>query len=75
MPEELQTQLRAAMEAAGIPVPKSKERWAKAMTALKVHVTPWFLTWLAPHVVPLILLQSYYRRRLHAACLSFLALA
>jgi len=44
VPEELQTQLRAAMEAAGIPVPKSEERWAKAMTALKVPVTPWFLT-------------------------------
>ena len=40
VPEELQTQLRAAMEAAGIPVPKSDERWAKAMTALKVCVTP-----------------------------------
>ena len=37
MPEELQTQLRAAMESAGIPVPKSEERWAKAMTALKVR--------------------------------------
>ena len=52
MPEELQTQLRAAMEAAGIPVPKSEERWAKAMTALKVHVTlsAWHLSSGAPHV-------------------------
>ena len=40
VPEELQTQLRAAMETAGIPVPKSEERWEKAMTALKVHAIP-----------------------------------
>ena len=38
VPEQLQADLRTAMESAGIPVPKSEERWAKAMTALKVRL-------------------------------------
>lgn len=36
MPAELQRDLKAAMEKAGIPVPESEERWGKAMDALKV---------------------------------------
>lgn len=38
VPEALQTELRAKMEAAGIPVPDSEDRWAKALEALKVSV-------------------------------------
>lgn len=36
VPAELQRDLKAAMEKAGIPVPESEERWGKAMDALKV---------------------------------------
>ena len=36
VPAELQRDLKAAMEKAGIPVPESQERWGKAMDALKV---------------------------------------
>ena len=34
---ELQRDLKAAMEKAGIPVPQSEERWGKALDALKVR--------------------------------------
>ncbi len=40
VPDQLQADLRAAMESAGIPVPKSEERWAKAINALKVPLPP-----------------------------------
>ena len=36
MPQQLQSELRAGMETAGIPVPESDERWQQALTALKV---------------------------------------
>lgn len=36
VPAELQRDLKAAMEKAGIPVPESEERWGMAMAALKV---------------------------------------
>ena len=42
VPEELQTELKAKMEAAGIPVPDSQDRWAKALEALKVVPQPTF---------------------------------
>jgi alpha-glucan,water dikinase len=35
VPAELQTELKAKMQAAGIPVPDSEDRWAKALAALK----------------------------------------
>ena len=37
MPDALQSELKAKMEAAGIPVPDSEERWGKALEALKVR--------------------------------------
>jgi len=36
VPSALQSELTVAMEAAGIPVPDSEERWQQAFTALKV---------------------------------------
>lgn len=36
VPEKLQSELRAGMETAGIPVPENEERWEQALTALKV---------------------------------------
>lgn len=41
VPEELQTQLKAAMQDAQIPVPDSSDRWNMALEALKVC---WLLT-------------------------------
>lgn len=38
MPTKLQTELKANMEAAGIPVPETEERWGQALEALKVLV-------------------------------------
>mmetsp|Transcript_20854 Transcript_20854/g.62756 ORF Transcript_20854/g.62756 Transcript_20854/m.62756 type:complete len:1085 (+) Transcript_20854:1468-4722(+) len=35
VPEKLQTQLKAEMEMAGIPLPSSDQRWEQALTALK----------------------------------------
>ena len=37
MPEQLQKELKAAMEKAGIPVPETEERWLQALAALKVR--------------------------------------
>ena len=37
VPAELQQELMAAMGKAGIPVPDSPERWAKALGALKAR--------------------------------------
>lgn len=37
MPQQLQADLKAKMEAAGIPVPDSEERWGLALQALKVR--------------------------------------
>ena len=36
VPEELQSQLKAAMQEASIPVPDSADRWNLALEALKV---------------------------------------
>jgi hypothetical protein len=36
VPQQLQSDLKARMEAAGIPVPDTEERWGLAMQALKV---------------------------------------
>lgn len=36
VPEQLQKELKAAMEKAGIPVPETEERWQQALAALKV---------------------------------------
>jgi hypothetical protein len=36
VPQRLQEELREGMEAAGIPVPETEERWQQALTALKV---------------------------------------
>ncbi len=38
VPEELQSQLKTAMQAAQIPVPDSSDRWNLALEALKVHL-------------------------------------
>lgn len=40
VPEKLQTQLKAEMEMAGIPLPSSDQRWEQALTALKVPPPP-----------------------------------
>jgi hypothetical protein len=42
VPQQLQSDLKARMEAAGIPVPDTEERWGLALEALKV--TPSFST-------------------------------
>jgi hypothetical protein len=36
VPQQLQSDLKSQMEAAGIPVPDSQERWDLALQALKV---------------------------------------
>ncbi len=38
VPEQLQKELKAAMEKAGIPVPETEERWQQALAALKVRL-------------------------------------
>ena len=48
VPAELQKDLRAAMGAAGIPVPKSDARWQAALTALKVKPVPCTLLSIPP---------------------------
>ena len=36
VPDEMRQELQKGMEAAGIPVPDSEDRWAQALKALKV---------------------------------------
>lgn len=56
VPEKLQTQLKAEMEAAGIPLPSSDQRWDQALTALKVAPAP------PPNRIPS---HRHHHRQLH----------
>ena len=53
MPQQLQEELKAAMEKAGIPVPETEERWQQALAALKVPLPAHLPTASQLHLFPL----------------------